>query len=169
VREVIKRLAQLRVPLGFLCGLAAYWYAEPTWRSLLVGTLVAMAGEGVRFWAAGHLERWTEITKSGPYRLTGHPLYVGSSIMGVGLAVAANQGLVAAIVVAYLAITLSAAVRTEKAELQATFGSEYRAYREGGVVDRTRRFSLARAIRNREWRVVLGLLVAALLLALKAR
>jgi protein-S-isoprenylcysteine O-methyltransferase Ste14 len=166
---MLKRLARLRVPLGFLLGLAAYWYAKPTWGSLLAGTLVAIAGEAVRIWAAGHIEKGREVTKSGPYRLTGHPLYVGSSIIGIGLAVAANQVVVGTIVAAYLAVALSAAIRTEEAALRAKFGSEYREYRAGGVVDRSRRFSLARAVRNREYRAVIGLLVAALLLALKAR
>ena len=45
-----------------------------------------MAGECLRLWAAGHLEKSKEVTRSGPYRHTRHPLYLGSSIIGIGIA-----------------------------------------------------------------------------------
>ena len=40
------------------------------------------AGEALRIWAAGHLEKGREVTASGPYRWTRHPLYLGSTIIG---------------------------------------------------------------------------------------
>ena len=44
----------------------------------------------------------------------------------------------------------------------------YEAYRHTGIVDSQRRFSLARAIANREHRAVVGLAIALLLMAWKA-
>jgi len=55
VPDLVRRLARLRVPLGFLFALAVLWLAQPTGLTLLWGTLVAGAGEALRFWAAGHL------------------------------------------------------------------------------------------------------------------
>jgi hypothetical protein len=52
--------------------------------------------------------------------------------------------------------------------LRAKFGDEYLDYRAGRVSDAVRRFSLARAVRNREHRAVLGLAGVMILLALKA-
>ena len=75
----------------------------------------------------------------------------------------------AVLVVAYLAITLTAAIRTEEAHLTEKFGAAYPAYREGRGAASARRFSLARAMRNREYRAVLGLLLVLLVLAWKAR
>ena len=74
----------------------------------------------------------------------------------------------AAIVAAYLAITLTAAIRSEEAFLRRVFENEYDAYRHTGIVDARRRFSLARAIANREHRAVVGLVLALLLMAWKA-
>src|SRR5919106_3708853 len=102
-------LARWRVPLGFVFGAAVLWLARPTLRSLAIGAAVAVVGEMIRIWAAGHLEKGREVTVSGPYRLTRHPLYVGSTVMGVGLAIAAASWIVALLVIAYLAITLTAA------------------------------------------------------------
>ena len=61
------------------------------------------------------------------------------------------------IVAAYLAITLTAAIRSEEAFLRRTFGGDYDAYQRTGIVDTARRFSLARALANREYRAVAGL------------
>lgn len=165
---MLRRLARLRVPLGFVSGLLALWLAEPTPRSLGVGAAIAIAGEIVRIWAAGHLEKGREVTSSGPYAFTRHPLYLGSTVMGVGLAVASASLIVGVMVVAYLAVTLTAAIRTEEAHLTEKFGSAYPEYRNGRVEGVARRFSLARAVRNREYRAVVGLAVAFAVLAWKA-
>src|SRR5206468_3622799 len=83
-----RRLARLRVPLGFVCGVVVLWLAQPTRESLVYGSGIAAIGEALRVWAAGHLNKSQEVTSSGPYRWTAHPLYVGSSVLGVGLAIA---------------------------------------------------------------------------------
>jgi hypothetical protein len=72
-------------------------------------------------------------------------------------------------VAAYLGSTITAAILTENAFLRQTFGAEYAAWQAGTAVPAVeRRFSLERAIRNREYRAVVGLLVGALLLLYKA-
>ena len=63
---------------------------------------------------------------SGPYRLTRHPLYLGSTIIGIGLAIASASVVVALLVVVYLGVTLSAAIATEEAHLTAKFGGAIR-------------------------------------------
>lgn len=170
-------LARRRVTLGFVFGAAVLGLAEPTAMSLVAGLSIAACGEAIRVWAAGHLNKSREVTSSGPYRWCAHPLYVGSSVMGAGLAVASANLVVAALIVTYLAVTLTAAIRTEEAFLRRTFGDGYERYKRGGkpgtdVSDATaghdRPFSLARARVNREHRAVIGVGVAVLLLIAKA-
>ena len=55
----------------------------------MIGGVVTLVGEACRIWAAGHLEKGLEVTRSGPYRLTRHPLYIGSAIIAAGVAIAA--------------------------------------------------------------------------------
>ncbi len=164
--DLAVRLARLRVPLGFVAGVAALWLAAPSWRSLAFGFPVAALGEALRIWAAGHLEKGREVTKSGPYRFTGHPLYLGSSLIAAGIAVACASVAVAILAALYLGVTYVAAIRSEEAGLRAKFGREYDDYRAGRATD-DRAFSLARALRNREHRSVIGLLGAMILLAAK--
>ena len=164
----MRKIARLRVPLGFIFGLVALWLAQPTPASLQWGTLVAVVGEGVRIWAAGHLEKGREVTRSGPYRFTRHPLYLGSTLIGIGLAIGSNSVWVAMLVLAYLAVTLTAAIRTEEAHLTEKFGPAYPDYRAGRGASVARPFSLDRALRtNREYRASLGVLVVLAVLLLK--
>ena len=163
--ELTRLLARWRVPLGYVLGVAALWFASPTPRSLAIGVAIGLVGEALRIWAAGHLEKGREVTNTGPYAMTRHPLYAGSTIMGAGLAVAANSVIVAALVVAYLAITITAAIRSEEAHLTDKFGGNYPDYREGRTTAGTRRFSFQRAMRNREYRALIGFAAAVCVLA----
>ncbi len=164
----MRRLARLRVPLGFGAAAVAIVLARPNPTSLLWGMLVAAVGEAVRVWAAGHLEKGREVTRSGPYRFSRHPLYVGSTVMACGITIATASLGVAIVAAAYLTATLTAAIRTEEAFLRRQFGDEYDDYCRGRAASIDRRFSWDRAWRNREWRAMVGLAIAALLLAAKA-
>ena len=171
---LVASLARLRVALGFVFGVLALVLARPSGRSLLVGMSIAAGGEAIRIWAAGHLRKSREVTVSGPYRWCPHPLYVGSSVMGAGLAVAAASVPVAVLIVIYLAATLTAAIKSEEAFLRRTFGDQYDLYRSGVAAQRRdgaaarRRFSLDQALANREYRAVAGLAIVILLLIWKA-
>ena len=161
-------LARRRVALGFACAAIALWLATPTPRSLVLGATMASIGELLRIWAAGHLEKGREVTMSGPYRFSRHPLYVGSSIIGAGIAIAAASIAVMVLTAAYLAVTLTAAISTEERHLTEKFGHVYPEYRDGRAGEASRQFSIARALRNREYRAVGGLATALVLLGLKA-
>jgi len=162
-------LARRRVPLGFVCGGLALWFSRPTSATLIAGFTIASVGEAIRFWSAGHLHKAREVTLSGPYRWVAHPLYLGSSVMGVGLSVASRSATVAILITLYLGATLMAAIRREEAFLRRSFGDRYDRYRRpvAGAppdIEVGRGFSVAQAIANREHRAVAGLVLALLLL-----
>lgn len=165
--DIARSLARLRVPLGFVLGIVVVVLATPTIGSLIMGSAIALAGEALRFWAAGHLEKGSEVTRSGPYRITRHPLYLGSAIIGAGVSVAAHNVTVAALVTAYLGATLLAAIRHEEAGMRARFGDQYDAYAQSRAQPVSRPFSFERAIRNKEHQTLAGLLLIAMVFALK--
>ena len=164
---IVETLARRRVPLGYVLGIVAFWFADPTGPSLAMGAVIGAVGEGLRIWAAGHLEKGREVTTTGPYALTRHPLYLGSTIMGVGLAVASHSVLVAVLVLSYLLVTIIAAISSEEAHLTEKFGTDYPSYRRGTAPAAPRRFSLERAARNREYRALAGLIAVFALFAAK--
>src|SRR5437868_9274998 len=128
---MFERIAQSRIHIGLACGALAFVFARSTPASILAGSLIALPGEALRFWASGHLEKGREVTRSGPYRFVRHPLYLGSAVMGAGFIVAAHSWWATLIAVGYVTLTYVAAMRTEEAALEARFGGEYAAYRAG--------------------------------------
>ncbi len=69
------------------------------------------------------------------------------------------------------ATTIRAAIKTEEAFLRSAFGGDYDAYSQGrnqpGSPAVMRRFSFERAMRNKEYRAMTGLVIASLLLVAK--
>jgi protein-S-isoprenylcysteine O-methyltransferase Ste14 len=164
---ILRWLARRRVAAGFVLGAVVLWLAEPTWPSLARGAAIAVVGEALRLWAAGHLEKSREVTRSGPYRWTRHPLYVGSSVIAIGLAVASASHSVAVIVAVYVLTTIPAAIVSEERHLREKFGTEYDRYKARDAPPMARPFSLARARFNREHHTVMGVLIGFALLAAK--
>ena len=167
VAGTLRWLARRRTALGFVVAIVAVAVARPTWESWRLGLGIAALGEAFRVWAAGHLEKGREVTRSGPYRLMRHPLYAGSSVLALGIVLAARSPLLAALAVVYMVTTIGAAVVTEEALLRRNFGDQYERYARSAAAPMVRRFSMARALRNREHRAVIGLVAGFALLALK--
>jgi len=172
LKILVHALARLRVTIGFVFGAIVLTIAQPTPRLLAIGLGIAAVGEAVRIWAAGHLNKSREVTTSGPYRFVAHPLYVGSTIMAAGLAIACGSVVVAVLIALYISMTITAAIKSEEAFLRRTFGDQYDLYKRG-IAERRRtgmrrRFSLQQALANREHRALVGFAIAALLLVLKA-
>ena len=67
-----------------------------------------------------------------------------------------------------MGVTITAAIRSEEAHLTDKFGAHYPAYRDGTAAPGARRFSLERAIRNKEYRAFLGFVAVLALLAARA-
>jgi rfaE bifunctional protein nucleotidyltransferase chain/domain len=162
-------LAHRRVPLGFLAAVLAYWFAAPTVASIALGCLVALPGQALRIWGAGHLQKAREVTTSGPYRFMRHPLYVGSAAMGLGFAIASGTLGSALVVLVYLSLTIPTTARREEASLDRDLDGAYSAYREGRTRRSDRRFRWSQVQANREYRALAGFVLAVALLVLRAR
>ena len=162
-----RTLARWRVTGGFVAAVVMLALATPTWGTWTAGFFVAGIGECLRIWAAGHLEKGREVTRSGPYRFVRHPLYTGSMVMALGVAVACRGAVPALVAGLYMGATILAAVQVEEEQLRQAFGSTYDDYAASRGEPMRRRFSVERARRNREYRAVVGLLAGFALLALK--
>ena len=177
-------LAQrVRVPAGLVLAPLLIIAAKPTPRALLIGTVVAVIGLLVRAWASGYLRKNMELTTSGPYAHTRNPLYLGTFIMGGGIAVASGTWWFAIIyVMLYLLIYVPVMI-AEAETLQQLFADRYpdysskvplflprvTAYQPAGTdkADGERRFSWPQYVKHREYRAAFGVAVALVLLAAK--
>ncbi len=169
------KLSRLRVPAGYLVGALVIVLARPSPLALAAGAALAAAGEAVRLWASGHIEKTRRLATGGPYAHTRNPLYVGSVLMAIGLAVGTASPWVVAAVGLYFAAFYPPVIREESAFLREKFGEEYAAWAAAVPVfvprltpggPRATRFDWSRVRVNREWRTALAVpLLVALLYA----
>jgi protein-S-isoprenylcysteine O-methyltransferase Ste14 len=142
---------------------------------LALGLPLVVLGETVRVWASGHIEKTQVLATGGPYAHSRNPLYVGSVLLALGLAVAAASVWVAGAVIVYFAAFYPAVMREEADFLRQKFPDEYRAWEASVPVflprivpggPRTSHFSWRRVRTNKEWRTAVAVpLVAGLLWA----
>ncbi len=175
-----KVVALLAVSLGLLAT------AHPTTLSVALGLPLIVAGVGLRVWAAGHLLKTRELTVSGPYAYTRNPLYVGTFAIGAGFALLAGTTIAAIAVpiglLLFFGYYFPRKERTESALLEKLYGEQYRVYHAAvpALLPRLRAWSPAagaspppwrfeRVRRNSELGVVLTVVLALGLLALRAR
>lgn len=112
-------VAKLRVPAGFVMVAAFAAFSYPTPNSLAVGLPVSIAGLVLRAWAAGHLAKNQRLAISGPYAFTRNPLYLGTLITAMGLAVAGHSvGLALLFALLFVAVYLPA-IELEEQHLNA--------------------------------------------------
>jgi len=167
------KLSRLRVPLGYVVGVLVALLARPRLMSVAAGMALALCGEALRIWASGHIEKTERLATGGPYAHTRNPLYLGSALMGLGVAVASASVLAGLAVSAYFAVWYPAVIREESAFLAARFPEEYGAWARDVPAflpvlhpsgPRASRFDWGRVRTNREWRTAAALPVAAALL-----
>ena len=171
------KLSRLRVPLGYAVGVLVIILARPRIESLAAGMALAVLGEGLRIWASGHIEKTERLATGGPYAHTRNPLYAGSALLALGVAVASASPFVALAVAAYFAALFPAVIREESAFLARRFPEEYAAWarevpvflpRRRPAGPRATRFDWRRVRTNREWRTAAALPAVAGLLAARA-
>ena len=100
-----------RVAAGYLLAVLGFYFAGPTYKSLIEGACVAIVGLMIRAAAAGIVRKGQQLATSGIYAWTRNPLYFGSTILAAGFVVGANSWIVAAIVAGYILMFYPARLR----------------------------------------------------------
>ncbi|MFN7829108.1 MAG: methyltransferase family protein [Acidobacteriota bacterium] len=178
LRSTIQRW---RVPLGFISAILYVVFSRPTWRLLVTGLPLAVAGSLVRAWASGHLRKNRELATGGPYAFTRNPLYFGSFLLLLGFAIAGGSLPLGLWLILFFWLIYWPVIRAEAAHVEELFGEEYLAWaREvplffprltpaGGWVRQNgeRSFDLQQYLNHREYRLTIGLLFVILILIAK--
>jgi protein-S-isoprenylcysteine O-methyltransferase Ste14 len=166
-----------RVRIGYFLAVVVLFLARPTPRAILLGAAVGAIGLAVRAHAAGYLHKQEVLTTTGPYAYTRNPLYLGSSILAAGAAVAMRSWLAAALILVYFAVVYTLVMRREETELRGKHGAALDAYAAavplffprltprslpGGV---SGAFSWLQYKRNHEYEAPVGFLLFLILLA----
>jgi len=171
-----KTLGFIRRLLVVISILAVMYFARPEPLWLAIGAVITALGEAVRWWAAGHLLKTTELVISGPYRYTRNPLYLGRFLILTGLSIAAkmpyraNWVLLVLGWIFFFGYYLRRKERVEPARLREFHGEAYERYFEAVpalfptfrpyAATSDLRWSRERMLRNREQWMVIGLSLA---------
>ena len=114
-------VAKLRVPCGFVLVAAFLWLSAPTLGSLAAGLPVSLLGLALRAWAAGHLQKDSVLTDSGPYAWVRNPLYLGTLTAAAGFVIASRRWELGASVAAVFIFIYLPVVELEEQHLVALF------------------------------------------------
>jgi hypothetical protein len=101
--------------------------APSPWTSLL-GLPIAVAGELIRTWSSGVIVKNNELAMTGPYAMVRNPLYSGSFLMGLGVAVMSGSRLLILLFAILFPIVYNGLVRKEEKYLLARYGDAFRKY-----------------------------------------
>ncbi len=174
--DYLSLTSRLRVPSGYLLGLAYVVFAQPIPTLLAVGTPIALLGLLLRGWGCGYLEKNLRLAEGGPYAYSRNPLYLGSFLLGIGFAVAGGTLILGVLVAASMTFIYWPVMRQEEAHLAAQFGPAYTRYAanvplfwpgRGSSRDSGQRFSWSRYRNNREYQAALGFVATLGFLLLK--
>jgi protein-S-isoprenylcysteine O-methyltransferase Ste14 len=166
---------RLRVPLGFALIAAYLLAADPGEWSMTLGLPIALAGLGIRGWAAGHLAKDRALATGGPYALVRNPLYLGTLTAAVGFSIAAGVWWLALLFgILFLLIYLPVMELEEKHLLRVLPGAAEYVERvplflpSRAPIRSESRFSWALYMRNEEYKALGAFAIAALFLAWRA-
>jgi len=164
--------ARWRAPIGYPTAALCLWLARPTFRSIFIGSAVAILGLLVRAAAAGHLRKRESLAHTGPYARMRNPLYFGSALIAAGFALAARSWFAAALLALYFCVFYAQVMRREEAELREQYGEAFDDYAASVPLfwpklrvktsANSTPFSFAQYARNREYHAAIG---AALMIA----
>jgi protein-S-isoprenylcysteine O-methyltransferase Ste14 len=125
LRQISQRV---RVPAGFVLAPLLLLSAKPTALTLAVGATVAVLGLAIRAWASGYLRKNETLTTSGPYSRTRNPLYLGTFLLGTGVAIGGGTVWFVALFVALYALIYVPVMLAEAQTMQSLFPDEYPDY-----------------------------------------
>ena len=138
VKPVNQKIRFWIVRLAFLACVPLIVLARPIWadwalatavlRSL--GTLMLVAGVLYRVWAILYIggRKNAEVVQDGPYSMSRHPLYFGTTLAMVGFGLMLQSLVFAALLGGLALLILSATAAREERFLRAEFGAGYETF-----------------------------------------
>lgn len=140
--KIFQLTKKTRFVIAYPVIVLAFIFAHTTEKALFWGVLLALTGEGIRFWANGYIGHnkvnrtrksqgetpMGHLITSGPYRFVRHPLYLGTFLITAGLCSAVGQWLFAAPVLMAFILVYRKKMGQEDALLLDEIGPEYIKY-----------------------------------------
>ncbi|MGE5557778.1 MAG: methyltransferase family protein [Bacillota bacterium] len=166
---------KFRLLMGRLFGLLILLFLKKELN--YTGFIFIAAGIFIRSWASGYIHKGQEVTRTGPYMLVRHPLYLGSFLLGLGMVLFFDLWWVVLLYIPLFIGIYYRKIRLEEKFLLEQFHDQYRDFqRETPAflpdfkgftrIFKQKGFSFRDYLRNREYLNTLGLALIMLFLLL---
>lgn len=119
-------IARLRLPLGYVAILAAFFVNDGRFIWWALG--LVFLGSALRMWSAGTLIKTRELTTTGPYAISRNPLYLGTFLAGVGLALFVHSAALFVFFVVTFGLSYTAQINWEEKLLYREHGQPFKDY-----------------------------------------
>lgn len=126
--------AALVVATSHFTAPGASWLAGPTGVAAgTVGLALVVVGVFWRLWATLHIggQKDKSLVAGGPYAMSRHPLYFGSTCILCGLALRSGRPALLVLALAYVVIVLAPSMRREDKALAAAFPADHAGWSKG--------------------------------------
>ena len=125
---LLKIAREYRILLSGLIALVMLYLSRPVLGAILMGLPIVLLGEMIRTWSSGHIKKNKELATDGPYAYTRNPLYLGSSLIGLGFVVMFNSLWDFLIFAFAFSAIYWGVIRSEEEDLTRTFGDDFTRY-----------------------------------------
>jgi len=132
LKPVFKARWVLMLPPVLFALLCRAGEVRPLWIGFAVGAVPFALGLAARLWAQMHLHYRlavkTVLTRTGPYRYCRNPIYVGNTLILLGMTAMAGVLWFLPVMLVWAAIVYGLVVRYEEGHLTRKYGEPYREY-----------------------------------------
>ncbi|UCD84702.1 MAG: isoprenylcysteine carboxylmethyltransferase family protein [Deltaproteobacteria bacterium] len=128
--KLLDFIVKKRIAFAFLLVGFFLIFSRPTRSSILLGLVVAVAGEVIRTWASGYISKSKVLATQGPYYYVRNPLYLGSFIIGLGVCLMGGNVIFLLIYLLLFTVVYMRLVRKEEEKVARLFGEEYINYKD---------------------------------------
>ncbi len=174
--EIKKLFQKIRVLLSFIVGAIFLIFSRPDEIHFMVGVPIALLGVLLRIWASGHIVKSKKLTKSGPYKYTRNPLYLGSFFIGLGISIQCGRIIFPILLLILFLFIYIPVMKREEEEMEMVFGRDYLEYKKlvsffipipNKKIEDKGKFNIDQVIKNREYKGVIGFILVELILMVK--
>jgi len=123
-RGVIQGKTRIALAWIFVAILGFTAREYPTWP----GITLCLIGATLRFWASGYLRKDSRPAVGGPYAYVRNPLYLGTYLMALGVALSVESWALLAATTVLFAVIYHYIILDEETKLRRIFGEPYSVY-----------------------------------------
>jgi len=137
INKIGRFVFKMRGGIWTIFFVAVLFFARPDGMRVSIGIPLLAAGQLIRLWASGCIEKYRgenlqapKLTTWGPYALARNPLYLGNWLIGLGWSFLAGWNMLLLFLIIFFIVYDCFIIPVEEGFLEDKFGGQYRDYKK---------------------------------------